>query len=351
MNHRHKRIVVCSLVMSLLLCHPAWANKNADSAVLTAEWIRNINSTKSIEDYSYQNDKKQLRNVRTLRDCDYFVLEDVDIPGMPSTHTRWIGSDIITDSNQCPQGFCMTEEHYLISAYNNNQSRLGALYLIDRNTKQYTGVVRLKNGSHLGGIAYDGRNIWVCHSDNHTLEKISYQEIKKQDSQLTSEEKKHNLTGTEVYSIQNRPSCITYHDGMLWVATTTRYFTSEIVCYRYNKDVLNKIRSYRLPAKVQGVAFDDAGRIYLSTSYGRQNSSYLMIYESVDKMHENLKNYQHMIEMPPCSEEIEIMNGTVHVLFESASEKYREGTDGKGSSISPIEKIISIPIRRNLLDK
>ena len=48
--------------------------------------------------------------------------------------------------------------------------------------------------------------------------------------------------------------------------------------------------------------------------------------------------------MPPCSEEIDIYNDTIYVMFESAGEKYLEGTDGKGTSLSPIEKILMIPI-------
>ena len=31
-------------------------------------------------------------------------------------------------------------------------------------------------------------------------------------------------------------------------------------------------------------------------------------------------------------------------MFESAGEKYLEGTDGKGTSLSPIDKILEIPV-------
>ena len=48
--------------------------------------------------------------------------------------------------------------------------------------------------------------------------------------------------------------------------------------------------------------------------------------------------------MPPCSEEIDCYNDTLYVMFESAGEKYLEGTDGKGTSLSPIDKILEIPV-------
>ena len=46
--------------------------------------------------------------------------------------------------------------------------------------------------------------------------------------------------------------------------------------------------------------------------------------------------------MPPCSEELDSVDDCLYIIFESAGEKYLEGTDGKGSSISPIDKILCV---------
>ena len=46
--------------------------------------------------------------------------------------------------------------------------------------------------------------------------------------------------------------------------------------------------------------------------------------------------------MPPCSEEIALTEEQIYVLFESAGEKYLEGTDGRGKSIAPIDEILAI---------
>ena len=40
--------------------------------------------------------------------------------------------------------------------------------------------------------------------------------------------------------------------------------------------------------------------------------------------------------------EINYADGNIYVLFESASSKYFEGTDGKGKSICPIDRILTI---------
>ena len=49
--------------------------------------------------------------------------------------------------------------------------------------------------------------------------------------------------------------------------------------------------------------------------------------------------------MPPASEELDVSDNTLYILFESAGEKYYEGTDGKGKSLFPLDKILKIPIR------
>ena len=74
-------------------------------------------------------------------------------------------------------------------------------------------------------------------------------------------------------------------------------------------------------------------------SYGEQ---YLKIYQNVDAMDTKPRTPELKVEMPPCSEEINYADGNIYVLFESASSKYFEGTDGKGKSICPIDRILTI---------
>ena len=46
--------------------------------------------------------------------------------------------------------------------------------------------------------------------------------------------------------------------------------------------------------------------------------------------------------MPPCSEEIVCVEDSLKLLFESASEKYFEGTDGNGISAAPLDSLLEI---------
>ena len=57
-----------------------------------------------------------------------------------------------------------------------------------------------------------------------------------------------------------------------------------MTAYVKTKDGLLQKVSYRIPDKVQGVAFDEEGRVYISASYGRMKSSYLKVYASLEEM-------------------------------------------------------------------
>ena len=157
----------------------------------------------------------------------------------------------------------------------------------------------------------------------------------------------------EVYRVKNIPSCVTYYEGHLWVATHSTWTNATMISYRFDeeKNYLHSTRAFWIPPKVQGIAFSEKGEAYLSTSYGRKNSSYIKKYVSVDTMSKDVDSYMEQIELPPCSEEIEFENNKIYVIFESAGKKYLEGTDGKGRSIAPLNRILVIENKTDPLYK
>ena len=270
--------------------------------------------------------------------------------GQKNTHLKDINYSFcdsieILNASQCPQGIAITEDFVMTTSYSTKDGYLGQFMVFDRISGEYLITLGMDKDSHLGGIAYDGENVWVCNSVDKTLERISYDFI----YQMAMRNKGEVIDATELvdcYSLKNIPSCITYYNGRLWIATHNILFQSHMVVYYYNEneDALKALSTYNIPAKVQGVAFSEQGEVYLSTSYGRKQSSYLKKYESVFIMTDHVKEPMLNIEMPPCSEEITIYDNTLYVLFESAGDKYIHGTDGKGQSLSPIDKILMIQI-------
>lgn len=319
--------------------------KNAANMVLFAKWTKAIDNHYNVEMYSYQTGALEAKNQKELKECIYGFLDDVEIPGMPSTREKDYLDNIIASDGQCLQGLCFTPELILMTAYAEDRKNPGSLLVFDRETGKYLVTLGMKQESHLGGIAYDGGNVWICHSNSSTLERISYEYILKiaedtpgcfVDASGLSDE----------YRLKNTPSCITCYGGRLWVATHKKLFGSQMLSYSYDEaeDQLVSLSSYNIPSKVQGVAFDEKGAVYLSTSYGRNNSSYLKVYTSLIRLNRKPNDPSMRIEMPPCSEEIAFSDNNVYVLFESASRKYFEGTDGKGTSASPIDKVLKVEV-------
>lgn len=298
----------------------------------------------SVQSYPYQS-RRLSETEKHLKDCDYSFLQDVAIPGMPSTREEDARENRITDTGQCLQGLCLAGDFLLVSSYSSGDCEsLGCIYVFEKETGDYRATLGMKEKSHLGGLAFDGEYVWVCHSGSRALELIPYSFIRR----LAAEGPREVVDVSSLFEerrISNTPSCIAYYDGRLWVATHTKLFRSRMTAYRATRKGLVEDGSYRIPDKVQGIAFDEEGRVYVSTSYGRKNSSYLKVYESAEQMDRRPGRPAARVEMPPCSEEIDLDGGQLYVLFESAGEKYFEGTDGKGRSISPIDKVLSVPAR------
>lgn len=309
---------------------------------LYAKWTKIIDAQYNVQMYSYTTTSMLSGTDKELKDCNYSFVDDLDIPGMPSTRESDYINNLISTEGQCPQGICITNEYYLITAYcTDDNDSLGSLYVFDKVDGEYLVTLGMKKDSHLGGLAFDGTNVWICHSDSKTLECIPYSYILK----IAKQKPQAAVDATGIfkeYKVANVPSCITYFDGKLWVATHNIYLKSVMISYKYLGGILKEENRYSIPDKVQGIAFDQTGNIYLSTSFGRTKSSYLKIYDNVDALNQTPNKPKMKVEMPPCSEEITIASGKVYVLFESASEKYFEGTDGNGSSISPIDKVVTI---------
>ncbi len=345
-------------------------DENARNMMLFAKWTREIDSEYSVEMYPYMGARALSGNQKELKDCSYGFLEDVKIPGMPSTRERDYMDNEIASERLCMQGICFTPDLLLLSAYSEEDDLPGALMVFSRDTGEYLLTLKMRESSHVGGIAFDGEGVWVCHSDSRSLERVPYEFLLEVSSaagraagrQGQSASEKGGLDAPSAagggagartvdaaafsseYRVKNTPSSITCYGGRIWVATHDRLRNSEMVsyCFDEREGTLTAMSSYSIPSKVQGVAFDQRGAVYLSTSYGRNKSSYLKVYSSLLALGRDPGRPAAKVEMPPCAEEIAVVSGDVYVLFESASRKYFEGTDGNGTSSAPIDKVLKV---------
>jgi len=314
--------------------------------VLFAKWTKEISNSTNIQLYSYVTGNLTRAPEKKLSNMNYRILDGLDIPGMPKTRYEDFFENRIFSVDQCPQGMCVTDDYILVTTYSTgNRKCYGCLHVFDRNSYEYLASLSMRRGSHLGGIAWDGQAVWICHSNFSAIERLDYRLIKK----IAEKKPKRTVEipgQSAQFRVANSPSCITFYDGKLWIATHTRFFRSVMCSYRYDRetDDLEKCEQFEIPDKVQGLSFDSRGHVYLSTSFGRGKSSYIKVYESADRLSRQPDKPAECVEMPPCSEEIAILDSELLVLFESGAKKYMEGTDGGGRSLSPLDHLVAISL-------
>lgn len=313
--------------------------------VLYAKWTKAIDNYYNVESYSYELNNISEENQKTLLECEYQFLDYISIPSMPATRESDYKNNYISQDAQCMQGLCYTPDYILMTAYSESETAYGSLMVFDRKTGEFLVTLAMRRNSHLGGVAFDGKNIWICHSEDKTLERLPYAWVCK----IAESGAKYyvDVSGiTEQYPIKNSPSSITCYGGRIWVATHVVLFNGQMVSYTFDEETreLLPIKEYQIPKCVQGIAFDTNGAVYFSTSYGRKNSSYLVAYSSLLQLKTHLEEPAVKVEMPPCSEGVAFVEDSLMILFESASEKYFEGTDGKGISSAPLDSLLEINI-------
>ena len=232
-------------------------NKRADY-VLYAKWTLRIDNRSNVQNYNYHaKERNKDHKIRLLKDLDYSFYDEIDIPGMPTTREKDFINQYIFSEAQAPQGICVTDEFVLITSYSTEDDCMGELMVMDKETGEYMITLGMDENSHLGGIAFDGDNVWVCNSHEGTIERISYDFIQ----QMAYQNKGDVVDAREVvdeYPVKNTPSCITYYGGRLWIATHTLMVNSKMYAYYFDhsSDELIALSSYKIPSKVQGVAFD-----------------------------------------------------------------------------------------------
>lgn len=103
------------------------------------------------------------------------------------------------------------------------------------------------------------------------------------------------------------------------------------------------------PNYVQGITFS-GDRTIFSCSYGRNSTkkrflSELQVYNRADATDDTmLGDLELAVALPPMVEEVEVVGDEVYMIFESAATTYLEGTDGKGQSTCPIDKMIAVKL-------
>lgn len=230
-------------------------------------------------------------------------------------------------------------EKILVSGYMQGKTA-SRIYVTDKNNESYY-VTLASDGidftGHAGGIAVTGDNAYIANGGKVYTVPL--------DSIINAE------AGTSVdiglgAEVNNRASYIytddkyiyvgEFHDGKKYIVEGHEYLTDEgrhsAVCSVYNiGDFSAPVAVYSVRDKVQGIAFAEDGTVVMSTSYGLSDSVFYVYNTEEATLSENtldgapvyyLDKPKKEVKGPAMSEGLDIYEGRVITLFESASNKY-----------------------------
>lgn len=258
------------------------------------------------------------------------------------------------NTSMVPQGMCDAGNYILISAYDKNKKHNSCIYVINKSTGKLSKSVYLDSKSHVGGLAYDGKYVWVANGTESTVSKVALTNIIGAKDGGSVRTKKYTTKTVGGYNV--RASFITYSNGLLWIGQ----FDEDKSTYAYGYPVSRSdetgfrlIASHRIKtlSRMQGMAFDKSGRLILSQSYGRNNSSKIYVCDKPVYTSKNNVKYDESLKIntsitaPPASQNMFVGNDNLlYVLFESAADFYRNGRDGKGKANTPIDRVCPLMI-------
>lgn len=301
----------------------------------------------------------------------YLAREDSYYPVPGLVYTNILGKCCRT---MVPQGICKMDSYLLITAYDSEGGNNSVIYVMDDNYELKATLVYDKK-CHMGGIAYDGKYIWIAEGGKRGLGAICKEDIL--GAIKVSEEKNarsvllKNIIWQQVSELAATSYC-TFYDNRLWIGEFDKNTESHIYGYSidYSRQAPSIIpeRYIRAPKRTQGICFvksDETVLLGVSISYGRYNNSSFNYYKldeySKSDYYKSYNNrsekkdeiliidkgeaYKTMI-MPPMSEQFSMDGEMLYCIFESGARKYLMNMDGYGYARRPIGSCIIFDRKR-----
>lgn len=336
-------------ILSILLCFGGCsvstfaADKDAKPAIdpserYTSEGYRYYSSLSRL--YSQKGIKND-KSVYNLLKKYASSKRSLAIPGLERTLSVTKDEELLL-KDMVPQGICRFGKLYLITAYSADRSNKSVLYVLDSKCKLVT-TVTLPHSYHYGGVAYDsgGDVIWmtgytpsiIVQSGDWNVSCITGDELRAVIEEGRSSGKAAYLTAftEDNVKVGNRPSCIDYSNGRLWVGSFSDIKSSRIVGYKTSGTELSTegaIKITGLDSKLNGLVWDGRQNLYLSYSYGRYSVSTAHVTrvrfkKPVTSSADVRKHKRKKLKTPKMNEEMFIKDGYLYIIFESASAKYK----------------------------
>lgn len=276
-----------------------------------------------------------------------------EIPGLRET---CVGEEICTA--MIPQGICVTGQYVLITAYcgeakykeglkhmrahsankkllakeRSHETHNSVIYVLAKESGRYLTTIVLPDRNHVGGIAFDGANIWIAKSTDNELSVLPASVL---DAAVLSGEKSYTLACyAENIPLASKASFVFTHEGQVWIGVCTSRDVGlgmlrgyEISGSLADKDLsLSLVHQLEIPAYANGAAMAERdGSLYLAVNInkGRLKNGEVKLYEV--ELGESVRGTTHFLSsevLPPLPEDICVDDGKVYTLFESGAAAY-----------------------------
>ncbi|MCD8218460.1 MAG: hypothetical protein LUD01_10590 [Clostridiales bacterium] len=295
-------------------------------------------------DLAFSRTLFQYSSFRTMYRADYSTA----IPGLENTCFSE------SESRQMvPQGICIAEEYMLITAYDKTEQENSVIYVLsneDASKREFLTLIVLPDCNHVGGIAYDGSNLWVAKSTSKCLGRISSARI---EEAVESGQSVYELDDyDEEVSCGMTASFVSWNDDRLWVGTSHSLFSQQgklaVFLMDSGEEGTELTRQFTLdiPDYVQGLSFfsvDETPYVVMSASFGRFSDSCLYLYREEISDKKLKLYYETSYELPPMVEELISDGEFTYCLFESAATCY-SAADGF-SCHYPVDRVCALQNR------
>ena len=268
----------------------------------------------------------------------------IPIPGLVSTYTTK-GGKAEASSSFVPQGICRADKYILITAYHSKKKRNSVIYVVDADSSSMVSTLTLPNTYHLGGIAFDGSNIWLTGDTSDKYEGEPFvQYIKYEDFARMIGGPAYEVGSDEISApvyIKNKPSFLECDNGILWVGTYIGKESSKkgfMNGYRITETANGPALNTFMYSVVSGIDSSAQGmdiegnELYVSSSYagaiGAISSSFITKYNFAEAKNGNKdvnisKKELKRVEVPKMNEEILVTDSGIIVNFEAAADCWK----------------------------
>lgn len=294
---------------------------NAVSATTTGT------SRTSVEPAVYKNNKKIKKSAWYKKYADFAKRmtfdKNVIVPGIKSTNVYGFESN-----NMILQAVCFAGKYMLISAYDIKGEESSVVYVIKRSTGKYITTLVLPDKYHVGGIAFDGNNIWI--SAGTAVSCFAYSAV---EQAAASGEDAAFVSYIGKYPVATQTSFISYYDDILWVGQHKETKSTKMYGYKINnkyaaQPTLTYKYSMGIPSRTQDVEFVNKKTMIISRSnqispsgsiyYISRLERYKLDWSKKSQGKVSRKKCTGKLTMPPMMEGIAIRGKYLYVSFESA---------------------------------